>query len=302
MVTNFRNSLITCLFSVSALGFAFLTGVSVYKLVSPAKVNQVQQEVAAYQAPHAKSAVQFYTYLEQKPWAPVVQKYMNEQKQKEQELFDEVFAMLGINQATLNEYKKAYYSYYLEGQDRQRCDVSKRAVKKMCNVQQDDIKNFLGDCSVNIDAMNIVSTKEMGIACATQSNLYIDEAGIVNKNNELTEQVKADLLHEVQHMLHDDSFNIWILRVIFKEWAQDNQEKTKLFTALMSRFDKFRENRADILAGLVDPIYARVSADYYKNDVEVNGQDISDTHPNNSERFAYLDQLHKEMLGATKVA
>ncbi|MDR3549952.1 MAG: hypothetical protein P4L31_00935 [Candidatus Babeliales bacterium] len=257
-----------------------------------------QGQILAYRAPYAGTQATFYQYLSGKPWSGVVERYTTQQAKQEQSLNDEVFNILGINQEQFNQYKAEFYPLYLGSQEKQCCQVTARAKKEICE-HEPLIFDFLLEHEIDVSSMKVIPTEDMGIAAATQSNLYIDDAAIVDKKkNDLTDLAQADILHEMQHVLHDDSFNIFVIKNLLLQHAQSCPTKIKQYKKLLSRFDKFREKRADILAGLVDPLYARVSADYYADQVALGlGDEPCDTHPTPATRYAYLNQLHKEIDG-----
>jgi len=252
---------------------------------------------SAYQAPHSQTKEAFYENLGGKPWDKVVAKYMTKQAEQEATLKQEVFNILGIDEQKFNEYKAEFWPHYKISEKKQCCAVTARAKNEMCK-HAPIIFDFLNEHDINVCYMNVIPTKEMGAAAATQSNLYIDDACILNKKDkDLTCLAKADILHEMQHVLHDDSFNIFVIKNLLLNHANNCPEKIAQYNELFSRFDKFREKRADILAGLVDPCFARVSADFYYQDVcQGIGDEPCDTHPTPATRHAYLDQLHKEMV------
>jgi len=255
----------------------------------------------AYKAPYSGEKAKFYQYLANKPWAGVAESYINKQANQEQLLKNEVFSLLGINQKEFDDYKAEFHALYLGSQEKQYCQVSSRAKKAQCQ-HSPLIFDFLDQHEIDVRSIKIIPTEDMGVAAATQSNLYIDDAAIIDKKEGcLTDLAQADLLHEMQHVLHDDSFDIFVIKNLLLMSADGDAQQIAKFKKLLSRFDKFRENRADTLAGLVDPIYARVSADYYAKEVAQGlGDEPCDTHPTPAVRYAYLDKLHTEMSGCIK--
>jgi len=261
-----------------------------------------------YQAPHADAKTKFYHSLESKPWAHVVAKYMEQQKKQEDELMQEFYKLADINTQELQECKNYYHQHYLTSEQEECCCITEQAKKE---IKQKDIAlifDFLHKQNIDIPALKVVATAQKGLAATQQSHVYIDDEALLDADkNSLSPLTQAILLHEMQHAMHDDSFNIFIIKLILEKWAlhdwtnDDCPEKIKQAKDLLTRFDKFREKRADILAGLVDPMHARVSADCYKRMVDQGLGDVEiGTHPTNATRYAYLDTLHKEMTAPVK--
>jgi len=262
------------------------------------------QKPHEYRAPHADAKTKFYNYLKGKRWAHVVAKYMEQQKNQERALMQEFFKLVDIDACGLQQCKNCFYEHYVVCEQEECSCITTQAKNEISQKDTALIFDFLHKQNIDIPTLKIVATTEKGLAVAKQSYVYIDDAAMLDADhNSISPLIQAILLHEMQHIMHDDNFNIFVMERILEKWALQDwatddccPQRIKQAKDLLSRFDKFREQRADILAGLVDPVYARVSADCYKRMVDKGLGDVEvGTHPTNATRYAYLDNLYKEM-------
>jgi len=246
----------------------------------------IEQREAAKQA--------YYAKLKAKPWGKVAEKYIKQLEDGEKALMQEWYTTLGCTAEQWQQFLVQQWPGFIAANKNR----TKENIQAKTWVEHTDAgKNAAIDallCECEVDPKYIKKFRD------TSKNTCSARQNLIFIGDDLPEgPFKSTIAHEIQHILHNDSF----VEVRLNNAANGSnssipskKEREKFIT----KFNKFQERRADILAGLLAPTHAYHLAEFFgqvdKNRTHINHYIATyPEHPTCLERYRYMRQLHQEM-------
>jgi len=277
--------------------------------VLPSTAKRTIATAPSSYVPHfEKQRQEYYAKVMSKPWSKIAHQYIAALEQQKDQFDKTIF---GISLSISQEAKQS-----LEAEKHQVRDTCERISKVWLKehrkqstplppvVSRQVYESFVAH-GISPDAIAVVGKGSFDTMAYAQSTLYIGKKFLKPSlymqlwNIKNPHQIKAVTLHEIQHMMHDDIVNL--------ELAQRT-------VALTNDYKCFLEQRADIMAGLYDPLYAKALAYHYlslqglpsrliyrlKNYQHKDYAKLTprDGEPHLLARASYLMQLHDQMIRA----
>jgi len=248
-----------------------------------------------YKPPFESERKKFYKQLKEKPWGSVSQKYIQHFQKENRQMMHDLCAlapgMTPINWHTRKFYAKGYY----EQEENLMIENWKFSDEKIPQLLKDKITMLIRKMNIDPKEIKVFHTnKSLGV---TQSILLIDECLCQGVKRDINNDIiDALILHEMQHILHDDSFLEGCVSSLYD--LNKKMINKKNWFSFKKKLSHMKEKRADIFAGLVDLKCPSALSSFLQH----NGSTSKDslTHPAHSVRVAYLNKLHREMLEAIK--
>ena len=257
-----------------------------------------QEEFGQYKPPYEEQRKKYYAMLLSKPWGSVAKKYIDQFAQEEAEIMNKFFTYTKISKTEWEECK----------QKTLRPDFNNPFVCTFParSVVVEEVKEVFNLLSIDSTKFKILEGSQTGLGF-----------GILVVGNYLEPETvffRTSILHEGQHLLHDDLYiHSCVGEILRKKKFNELTDKYGL------KIQRFMERRADILAVLSDPSYAQVDAEKYKEwaleeplglgippkppHMQTYGKRkkwLPPTHPTNTERAAYLQKVYEEMYETEK--
>lgn len=211
-------------------------------------------------------------------------------KQEEQKIKAKFWAVAGI---TEKEWQDALRQAQI---DYNAVEHEVRAKYSACEPVSEEIKNMtnrlLTEQNINPDHIEIFGHTREGTLSAYASIILISESFL--KSLDATQlETEAVIMHEIMHIAQQEQIERQCIRTIIKDALLFNKMR---LIPIRNRWQRFREKRADILAGLTSLERAKALATLYskllKSDL-YNSQDKN--HPSLRARIEYMLSLHKQM-------
>jgi len=282
----------------AAIGAAVMLGHTSYQV---AQCQEEEKYTYPFEFESARKA--FYEYLKARPWGNVSKKYMEEYENKYQAIMQKWYELTGLTPAQWQKYMRDNMDVYNSTELEEINDITVNLpLEKLLITKAHTIMQELG---LDKDRIELTHGLYPFIPVAAFSHHILINPEGVKIFCENTEQFQAAFLHELQHILHNDV----IVSSLMEKFYEDKKNISyTAFVDLMKQFSHLREMRADILAALVDPKYAKASIDAFlkfKNPspgiamlgaLSTDFYEEADSHPSFAHRVANLNQLHEEML------
>jgi len=249
-----------------------------------------------------------YGELTAKPWHEVSKKYIALLTQRENALEAELFNRFALTDQSWQQFKKDHYKEFVTS--------AHKEVKRFDTKQELDdriISAFKSACqrsNVDCHKINLINAP-----ADTQSTMFVNQHHlIVNQTLCLMPYFSDDqkremsIAREIQHLLHDDTYDKYCIEKIFK--LNHNKVDQKAYEAFARKVSHFKEERADILVALIHPQYGQTSKETFKSlsnpswmlekIAQSLGKDLKDpspmTHPASLYRYNCVSQVHQEIV------
>jgi hypothetical protein len=264
------------------------------------------KEAAHKEAAHAEREIardNFYRMLEAKPWGEISKKYIQQLQAEEIEIINEFIATLGITPTGFETLKNVIINKI-------RLSPGSENGKPIPEKHQRLIKSLINSYCPNLHGIELQLLEDMNYDMSVEGAYPKTIISICHDTFEWPlEQFEAGILHEIQHITHNDCCYSTLIGLIINEQQlfrllslKKNVDLLKL-KEIQTRHDKFQEKRADNLACLVDPKYARAIAlmsrqhlkPFVKDSVLVLKISENQKHPSELERFISAKQIYSEI-------
>lgn len=308
-----------------------LTAASVLSCLGLTNHNSSHAYVPTYQ----KEKDAYYANIQKKAWGTITAAYIKLLAEEEKSLHQTFFELTNADQSILDQFKKKYSkeksTIYKEIDDENsQYEVQSNMKSKVIDLLKEHCIN-----TNNINVMIVTNDAIDSLAQASGTTIFISQSLVHNNNSiELSALAKTIILHELQHILHDDDLNNATLENISLEI--DSIENRELAYSQAMKIKTFQEKRADILAMLAHLEYAQATAHSFKTpdgqkieetikSMHTQGESIKDmlstleelfekfhldsddslmaelsAHPSSPDRYFYSKLLHKEMTTLKK--
>ncbi len=240
------------------------------------------EKVKLCKNPFEEQRKKYYATLLIKPWGEIAKKYIEQLEKEERALMTELFRSTNTTEQQWQQFEQAYeyknifgHLPFIGAPFPARVEVQ-IAVRKIFEEAGLDLKKF------RIHGTSLPS------AISYSGNMLSVEHDL----NPSTNLFKATIWHEIQHLFHNDEHRIYCIHDFIQQKSKNNKELEEIGLKLQ----RFAEKRADILANLLDPSYAKDDAEHYANFAEFDLK--VQTHPTNLCRSQYLQNLYNDMLKA----
>ncbi|MDR3549954.1 MAG: hypothetical protein P4L31_00945 [Candidatus Babeliales bacterium] len=249
-----------------------------------------------YRSPFETERKKFDASLKSRPWGSVASKYFAHFHRENHAHLSEFCTLLPHMTPIKWHMHKHFLKAPFEHGQHFFIGELKHSTKEIPPVILDKAKRLTQKVGINPDVISyLYDEKSKGYMQAGQKALYIcNDAGAILKMKNNKKALDGLILHELQHILHDDVFLLnCVKHMCFIHKKSIDKEVAQAF---IKKISHLREKRADICAGLTGPQYAKGLIKLFGkfNDPQ------SSTHPAMSERTAYMKKLHEEMLDAIK--
>lgn len=259
-----------------------------------------------YVSSHEESRQKFYELLKTKRWyKAVTEKYITQLAAEEDELMQEYLKITGLTKEELDFYRVTAYPYYMQTRCEEIARMKANAAplpKELLKKAQTMLKMFF----IDANKISIIRNPQYTVNCAACGislqfgSSYCCPYDFKEKSNNCgfkfsDEALEATLLHEIQHIMHDDAYEHTTLN-----WCLHNQHRNydkKAYAKFLETYSKFKERRADIMTGLTDITYCNRSIKCFE-ELQINdpGENIlNSTHESHPVRMTYMRKLLKEM-------
>jgi hypothetical protein len=264
----------------------------------------------SFEQVHAQSCKKFYEDLKSKPWyEAVTKKYIAQFEQESKEILAEYCKILGATQEQIDYFKVTAFPSYEHQRQKWALTLKMNSAPVPGSLLK-KIEYMLNKFFIDLKGITIV--RNVGLNSEFGVCEYSFQVGILpcckydfintkfECNFSLTDEaLEAVLIHEVQHILHNDNYKLialkWYSGTINKSY--DKQALDKLF----ERYSKFHERRADIITGLADIKYCKGLIDFFH---EMQRRDYSESAENSTHevtpvRTTYMKKLLLEIEETT---
>lgn len=237
-----------------------------------------KQEAERYVPPFEEQRKKYYEVLKAKPWGKVAEKYIKQLEDEKRTLMEEFFKLTGITAKEWEEERIENQTVY--------CYVEQEKIEKIQSLTpvayniEKQFKKFLENLGMQHKIKFIVTQKNSFTMTSYQNYVGISFAWNLWH---VDDEMKFGMLHEIQHLLHNDHFSVLGFRTVCRKKNNHNAEKV-----FEKKYRWFIEKRADLLAGLYDSSYCKAIADIIRPEDE--------DHPSAAETTKYMTQLYQEML------
>lgn len=234
----------------------------------------------------------YYSHLRSKPWAHIASIYIAQLKDEEQELLTRILTQAKSSQVAFNQHvAKVRQSFQAERNK----VVQELPQKKLSSLTKNMIAAVLKSNGLVLKNLQIIHVADLsGDMCVVGNFLIVEEQNIKKRLSFIDNCPQSMILHEMQHILHDDVVTRYALHDFLSTQAARISFEVK--DALCAQLNKFQEKRADMLAALSDLKYAYAMILYFEQYKTSGGGD----HPTGAERLLYVQQIYHEMLSALK--
>jgi hypothetical protein len=206
-------------------------------------------------APWSEIKERYYKYLEAKPWGAVSKRYIEAFKKEEQELLQEFFTAANVSEQTFEHYKNMWHHNFAAEYQQHDEVTSPRIDNQYSKLFKSNFKT-IGIAPSKLDFRECHDVREP-YAAAAFNTIYINLRKIPQCK---TIEIAIVAFHELMHVMHEDRLNTLTIQNLMKS----------RFKAFETRYIRFKERRADILALLLNPKLAKHTAKWYSNDQEVS--------------------------------
>lgn len=132
-------------------------------------------------------------------------------------------------------------------------------------------------------------------AATDQYTTLLDPEELLTTHKNGTE-LEATIAHELMHVAHEDDLNVYCLNQLQAARGKAHKTQKKEFARLKGEWERLQEERADMLAGIVDLEYAKASTEQFKRTMSPAETLLpTSTHPTGQMRYEYMHSLAKEM-------
>jgi Zn-dependent protease with chaperone function len=203
--------------------------------------------------------------------------FLAQLKQEEANVWKEL-EKIGI---TKEKYEKAYHDYLPVYQ---RSDIPfsrKRTSPETVSL----ITSILQEHGLNPKNISIYGYNDLSPAAASDRVIYVNES-VFNKHSK--EAKRFIITHEIQHILHGDNCNRYIMERIY---GKDTETLVKDKTHPLLQLSRFKEMRADIKTALENKTMAQAYYAFAKEGLEKRGDTPGATHPKNSDRLKLAERI-----------
>jgi hypothetical protein len=258
---------------------------------------------------HAESEKNSSSSVEQKAWTAVEERYRKEFAQEETQLMQEACQILGITQAEWDQAIPALLERYNK-RIHDELAVTYEIPLSINYVTM--VHEMLQKSNIDLKSIKIVRNDNfkgnIGVAGNTTKGILCINERYCTAQNYSNDELKAYIAHEIQHLIHDDSF--------FSELTCVGNMNCKKVILWNRKYKKFKERRADISAGLANLSYTQALRDIFATKGTYNScmnyeEQIEDAfdienlwytqeHPAYKTRFTYMDKLYWEMMACVE--
>jgi hypothetical protein len=248
-----------------------------------------------YRPAFEKQRKEYYERLLRKPWAPVARQRIALLESQNEQFERKIFG----TSTTDRERYSALTTCMHESAD---ILAENHTPQTMSNTVKDQCTQLLKEHCFKPGSIMLVAHKTYDAMASSQPIIYVGKKFLQSPaymklwHMHNPHCIKAVALHELQHLRHDDIVNLRLAR-------------SKV--PLVNDYKCFMEQRADILAGLYDPAYAKALASHYHSLESASTKAYyafkrfrpsdyariapRDGEPNLLARAAYLMRLHDQM-------
>lgn len=221
--------------------------------------------------------------------------------QEAESLQQEMLTLFNISYDAWQVYKNNKEASYKSACDKRDKDiVSSAFYAPPSQLIQSIARNILAQRGLshrNIPLLYKYATVESTLFSITLSDSYFNHVCPLDpQRNSEHIVVEAFILHELSHMQYADMFERYCMQSFVIEHPEINRAAWNSF---MGYYNYFIEQRADIVAGLVDIKYAKALAQFFNDRLkkygEIKPEESTGEHPLYAERCAYLAQLVEYM-------
>jgi len=252
-----------------------------------------------------------YQALASKPWGEVSAERLKELQKLQQQLDNELYALLDITHQEWQQFKKDHHQEYIDSVHQQ---IKK--IEEQNNMQAIDprivsaVKNAC--LQVGFDYNNItlvVATDSIASVMSIKHNYLMIHEKLCLLPMVTNDQVReVSVAREIYHLLHDDEFDKYCINKMLAQGSnKTSQERLRAFIQQVSHF---KEERADALTTLTDFHYGLTGQKTFKlfsnppwaidRIVRALGKDLKDpspaTHPSSLCRYNYVSALCHKMI------
>jgi len=318
-----------------ATGVAVICGCAGYQIFD----NQPTTKTEKYIPPFQDARIKVYQALKSGPTKETATKYIKAFQEEEQAIMADVFKILRINSEQDRqawEYCKRTVALWRSRWDQEKIEISKKEYSDVPENLKAMINKLLQESYINPNQIALLKGSQVAVR---QRVIFVKNNSLINKITALiggmplweachvdswTSEQKAYMaavfMHEIQHILHDDWCGAGFI-VNFPLFHLNKKIDQTALDACVLRLKILQEKRADIMAGLMNPRYAKALSGYYNqhstllrkanvitHDYMTQGlkflpQTIKkwtslekDPHEFDWHRTAYMKKLHEEML------
>jgi len=245
-------------------------------------------------APFKDALKKYYKDLKKKRWGAVAHMYITQFQQEEQELCDEFLLLIGYTPEQWEMYKAKNDIFFKEQEDQDRKKIASTTHLVPTKLRL-TINSFLKKSHINPQDISIGMLQELEVAMrVTQTTIEISKDS-ESDSHHIDDETKAVIMHEIQHLLHNDYYNAYMM-----QWCADelkNKENKEKIKAVLFKLDRLHEKRADILGCLTDSNFAKSYKRTHETSVIVG--DCVDYSKNEHDApvvcAAYMKKLYREM-------
>lgn len=202
-------------------------------------------------------------------------------QQEESRIWLLIKETLNISLSDCNKIKKNWHTYYLK--DSKELQEINKKLPELSKETIALIHSVMKDFEIDQDDLVILPFADYCPAAVDDYTLYINEPLF----NSLTQKAqKFCIAHEFQHfILKDDSTNYVLLQHCDKDKADLPAEHP------LNQISRLQELRADVRAALKGIEYAQGFKEFTQKAIEIIGEGEGSTHPKNSLRLSYAEQI-----------
>jgi len=262
------------------------------------------QELQAYVSPWERARAAYYARLRAKSWGAVSDTNIKSLASEQQALDNKLFAMFNITAKEWHVFKDKHLEEFIA---LTRAEVAEVPKIKLCPQVERCVKEVCAEIDFDFNKIHLVLTDKDMIMSTKQFTLIInpnlcDKLGALNND-----KFKAQVIHEIQHFLHDDHFDKYCMKKLYQE--RNGKVTQQDFDAFAKDVSYFKERRADILATLSELKYAAAAEQGYEMFAkppfwmwalglfyDLNTV-LAKTHPPFTSRYEYIkrtaEQMHK---------
>lgn len=265
-----------------------LTDVSKVKSKNSSAKSDINP-IPKYVNPYKTQKQNYYKLIKSLPWGKVAQKYIDLFAEHEKKLMQEFFKLTHMTPAKLEEYKSKIYKEFLEveAESQKYFEMLNIPIHKAIAQAIREMKKLYAFDFSRI-TWRIIKGKQSAMS-AFQNFLHIGQE--FNEGPADFLSIEATLVHEYQHLIHDDNFILWC----FEHYLKLKKVTNKDAQIFLKRFRIFCETRADILGYMLDLAYINSQLIDCKASISNDGVIDDQRHAAVDERIAYLESLKAEI-------
>lgn len=246
-----------------------------------------------FMRPMKKERQVYYNKLLAMPWSSISKKYITEFQEQECAIITELLHMFGLTLEQWNTFHTLAQDF-INKQKQLAQDEVKTGLHFIPDSHKDAINKLLNYCGVDPKTISIGRTNASSAFMAAKfSEIFLSDNAFLNP---IDDDFNHAVLHEAQHLLHNDCLNGIIMTFISCHYPNFN---AALYESLSFKWKRLQEKRADVLAclsdmGLAHSYRDNLFLDALTEKVHFFMDYNKDEHDWPSERRKYMDQLCSE--------